>query len=403
MALAPATVSAHAGALEPVADLLASGLDDELRARLLSIVPEAEVARGPVRPGELDAGRPQGPLRADGRAARRAELVRRAISKQPAPSGSNAAARTCCRSSTSTSSSPCPRRSPRSPPRTRPSSTVCSSGPAPIRSARSLPTRATPAPSSASSRSSIPGARRSCTIPICTASFRVGARQRQQRLDCLPPRVLPAGPGPAPLLPEGAPRGVAGRLRGRRTALRRPAATSQRPIALRQPPPPGPGVSCARFCSWGGLTGQLASTASCRRWLPSSPDPRSMPSGTSPPASCSTRSAAERAAAAPSARSPRSTPTCGCSSRAVAGHSSAGRTASRNHSDGMCPACKGLGKRITVDVDKLLDLDRSVEQGAIRHPAYDIGDPTCCSRPINGGVVTGSVGYAVGAPPTACR
>ena len=39
----------------------------------------------------------------------------------------------------------------------------------------------------------------------------------------------------------------------------------------------------------------------------------------------------------------------------------------------MCPACKGLGKRITVDVDKLLDLDRSIDEGAIRHPAYDIG------------------------------
>ena len=45
-----------------------------------------------------------------------------------------------------------------------------------------------------------------------------------------------------------------------------------------------------------------------------------------------------------------------------------------NHPDGMCPACKGLGKRITVDVDKLLDLDRSIEEGAIRHPAYDIGN-----------------------------
>ena len=44
-----------------------------------------------------------------------------------------------------------------------------------------------------------------------------------------------------------------------------------------------------------------------------------------------------------------------------------------NHPDGMCPACKGLGKRITIDVDKLLDLDRSIEDGAIRHPAYDIG------------------------------
>ena len=90
------------------------------------------------------------------------------------PSGSNDAARTCCRSSTSTSFSPCPRRSPRSPRRTRPSSTGCSSGPSPTRSGRSLPTRATSAPSSASSRSSIPGARRSCIIPICTASFRVG-------------------------------------------------------------------------------------------------------------------------------------------------------------------------------------------------------------------------------------
>ena len=44
-----------------------------------------------------------------------------------------------------------------------------------------------------------------------------------------------------------------------------------------------------------------------------------------------------------------------------------------NHPEGMCPACKGLGKRIAVDVDKLLDLDRSIEEGAIRRPAYDIG------------------------------
>ena len=56
--------------------------DDELRARLLSIVAGGEVARGPVRPGELDARRPEGPLRADGRAARRAEPVRRAVSEQ---------------------------------------------------------------------------------------------------------------------------------------------------------------------------------------------------------------------------------------------------------------------------------------------------------------------------------
>ncbi len=44
-----------------------------------------------------------------------------------------------------------------------------------------------------------------------------------------------------------------------------------------------------------------------------------------------------------------------------------------NHPDGMCPACKGLGKRVRIDVDELLDLDRSIEEGAIRHPSYDIG------------------------------
>ncbi len=44
-----------------------------------------------------------------------------------------------------------------------------------------------------------------------------------------------------------------------------------------------------------------------------------------------------------------------------------------NHPDGMCPACKGLGKRIRIDVDKLLDPDRSIEEGAIRHPSFDIG------------------------------
>ncbi len=44
-----------------------------------------------------------------------------------------------------------------------------------------------------------------------------------------------------------------------------------------------------------------------------------------------------------------------------------------NHPDGMCPACKGLGKRVRIDVERLLDPDRSIEEGAIRHPSYDIG------------------------------
>ena len=42
------------------------------------------------------------------------------------------------------------------------------------------------------------------------------------------------------------------------------------------------------------------------------------------------------AAAAPSARSPRSAPACGCASRAAVGRSSAGRTASRSI---LPPAC----------------------------------------------------------------
>ena len=54
-----------------------------------------------------------------------------------------------------------------------------------------------------------------------------GAGERRQRLGCLPPRVLPAGPGPVTLLPSGPPRGAAGRLRVRTAALRRPATSPQ--------------------------------------------------------------------------------------------------------------------------------------------------------------------------------
>ena len=55
-----------------------------------------------------------------------------------------------------------------------------------------------------------------------------------------------------------------------------------------------------------------------------------------------------------------------CFSRAAAGRSSAGsHRFSFNHPDGMCPACKDLGKRISVDFDKLLS-NRSIEEDAIR-------------------------------------
>jgi excinuclease UvrABC ATPase subunit len=41
-----------------------------------------------------------------------------------------------------------------------------------------------------------------------------------------------------------------------------------------------------------------------------------------------------------------------------------------NHPEGMCPACKGLGKRITVDIHLLLDKSKSIREGAITHPDY---------------------------------
>ena len=75
-----------------------------------------------------------------------------------------------------------------------------------------------------------------------------GARQLRQRLGCLPPRVLPAGPGPLTLLPSGSSRGAGGRLRVRNTALRRPAAAPQRPPAPRRAPAPGPPDRMGGFC-----------------------------------------------------------------------------------------------------------------------------------------------------------
>lgn len=46
---------------------------------------------------------------------------------------------------------------------------------------------------------------------------------------------------------------------------------------------------------------------------------------------------------------------------------------SYNHPEGMCPVCKGLGKKITVDVDLLLDRSKSLREGAITHPDIKVG------------------------------
>lgn len=44
-----------------------------------------------------------------------------------------------------------------------------------------------------------------------------------------------------------------------------------------------------------------------------------------------------------------------------------------NHPLGMCPDCKGLGKQIKVDVDLLLDKEKSIREGAIDHPDHKVG------------------------------
>jgi len=39
----------------------------------------------------------------------------------------------------------------------------------------------------------------------------------------------------------------------------------------------------------------------------------------------------------------------------------------------MCPDCKGLGKQIRVDVDMLLDREKTIREGAINHPGHKVG------------------------------
>ena len=44
-----------------------------------------------------------------------------------------------------------------------------------------------------------------------------------------------------------------------------------------------------------------------------------------------------------------------------------------NHPEGMCPECQGLGRRVDVDVDRLLDPSKSLREGAIVHPDHTVG------------------------------
>lgn len=44
-----------------------------------------------------------------------------------------------------------------------------------------------------------------------------------------------------------------------------------------------------------------------------------------------------------------------------------------NHPDGACPRCKGLGRAIDIDIDKLIDWNKSLNEGAIIHSEWLIG------------------------------
>jgi excinuclease UvrABC ATPase subunit len=45
-----------------------------------------------------------------------------------------------------------------------------------------------------------------------------------------------------------------------------------------------------------------------------------------------------------------------------------------NNPEGMCRACHGVGSNIDVDIEGLLDMDRSMAEGGIRHPHYQPGN-----------------------------
>src|SRR5690242_583322 len=44
-----------------------------------------------------------------------------------------------------------------------------------------------------------------------------------------------------------------------------------------------------------------------------------------------------------------------------------------NLPEGMCPACEGLGKVTTIDVDAIVDRSKSLTDGAIDAPNYGVG------------------------------
>ena len=43
-----------------------------------------------------------------------------------------------------------------------------------------------------------------------------------------------------------------------------------------------------------------------------------------------------------------------------------------NHPEGMCPSCHGLGKKVDVDMKRLINWDKSIREGAVNHPDFKV-------------------------------
>ena len=151
--------------------------------------------------------------------------------------GCRRASRTSCRSSTSTWSSPCRRRSPTSPCRTRRRSTASCSRPRPRPSGPSPPTRSTSAPRSASLRAAHLGPDAAATTRTSTVVVPGGGPLAGRHpLDRLPPGVLPAGQGAVAAVPAAGSRSDLVRAPSPTgAALLRRSRAARRPARLRRP------------------------------------------------------------------------------------------------------------------------------------------------------------------------
>lgn len=55
-----------------------------------------------------------------------------------------------------------------------------------------------------------------------------------------------------------------------------------------------------------------------------------------------------------------------------------------NTPQGMCPECEGIGKTVQLDMDKLLDRSKSLNEGAILHPEFKVGKMMWKMYPLSG-------------------